>query len=125
MNEKELARQRDLKRHLDEDWKVSHRIIENIRGLLAGVATFLGLTDVTEPSYTGHAGEVVKVNTAETGLEFGVGGGGGDMTKAVYDTDNDGKVDQAENADTVDNKHLSDLLEGIYDVDYRCLWITK
>ena len=29
--------------------------------------------------------------------------GGGDMSKAVYDTDDDGKVDSAENADTLDS----------------------
>jgi len=97
----------------------------NLKKIIAGVASFLGLMDVTEANYTGHAGEVVKVNVAETGLEFGAGGGGGDMTKAVYDTDNDGKVDQAGNADMVDGKHASDFLEGIYDAGYGCLLITK
>ncbi len=33
----------------------------------------------------------------------------GDMLKSIYDTDNDGKVDVAENADTVDGKHAGDL----------------
>ncbi len=40
----------------------------------------------------------------------------GEMTKAIYDTDNDGKVDSAENADyasnadKVDNKHATDMV---------------
>jgi len=50
---------------------------------------------------------------------------GGDMLKSIYDTDDDGKVDQAENADTVDGKHASDFLEGVYDADYECLLVTK
>lgn len=32
--------------------------------------TFLNLKDVTESSFTGHGGQNVKVNLAETGLEF-------------------------------------------------------
>jgi len=35
--------------------------------------------------------------------------GYGDMLKAVYDPDNDGRVEQAENADTVDGLHASDF----------------
>ena len=35
--------------------------------------------------------------------------GGGDMLKSTYDTDNDGKVDQAENADTLDGSHAADF----------------
>ncbi|RAK21153.1 hypothetical protein B0I26_103105 [Anoxybacillus vitaminiphilus] len=34
----------------------------------------------------------------------------GDMLKSIYDTDNDGAVDQAENADTVDGKHAADFM---------------
>ena len=33
--------------------------------------SFLELTDVVEQDFSGHAGQVVRVNTAETGLEFG------------------------------------------------------
>ena len=36
-----------------------------------GSATFLGLTDVGESDYVGHGGELVKVNTGASGLEFG------------------------------------------------------
>jgi len=36
-------------------------------------------------------------------------GGDGDMLKATYDINDNGKVDQAENADTLDSKHASDL----------------
>ena len=53
------------------------------------------------------------------------GSGDGDMLKSIYDTNNDGKVDQAGNADVVDGKHASDFLEGIYDVSYGCLLVTK
>jgi hypothetical protein len=51
--------------------------------------------------------------------------GDGDMYKSVYDTDDDGIVGQAENADTVDNKHASEFLGGDYDTDYRCLLVVK
>ncbi len=45
----------------------------------------------------------LRGNTGGTALEYvDIGDlGGGDMTKAVYDTDNDGKVNSAESADTV------------------------
>ena len=36
-------------------------------------------------------------------------GGVGDMTKAVYDTDNDGRVELAKDSDTVDSKHAADF----------------
>jgi hypothetical protein len=47
--------------------------------------------------------------------------GGGDMLKSTYDTDNDGKVDQAEDADTLDGSHAADFApaghnhDGAYD----------
>ena len=46
--------------------------------------------------------------------------GSGDMLKSVYDTDNDGKVDQAEEADTLDGQHASDFAGAghDHDVDY-------
>lgn len=37
------------------------------------------------------------------------GAGSGDMTKAVYDTDDDGVVDEAVEADTVDGQHASEF----------------
>ena len=46
--------------------------------LTGGSGTFLGLTD-TPSSYAGHASKVVRVNAAETALEFATGGGGGDF----------------------------------------------
>lgn len=45
---------------------------------------------------------LVKKSSADYDTEWGTPTGGGDMLKSVYDTDNDGKVDSAENADTVD-----------------------
>lgn len=44
-----------------------------------GFGRFRDLTDVPS-SYTGQAGQVVKVNATETGLEFGIGGGGSAIT---------------------------------------------
>jgi len=60
-----------------------------------GVATFLALTD-TPSAYTGQAGKYAKVNTGETALEFATPGGGGDMLKSVYDTGDNGIVDNSE-----------------------------
>lgn len=47
-------------------------------------------------SYSGQAGKLVAVKATEDGWEFVSGAGTGDMTKAVYDTDNDGVVDNSE-----------------------------
>ena len=60
-----------------------------------GATTFTGLTD-TPSDYTGQQGKVVAVKSTEDGLEFVAASGTGDMTKSVYDTDNDGVVDNAE-----------------------------
>jgi len=60
-----------------------------------GVSTVLGLTD-TPSSYSGQAGKYARVNTGEDALEFATPGGGGDMLKSVYDTDDDGIVDNSE-----------------------------
>lgn len=50
----------------------------------------------------GTAGQVlVKKSSEDYDTEWNTPAGGGDMLKSVYDTDNDGKVDSAENADTV------------------------
>jgi len=54
----------------DKLWSVITGISETIAGL-----KFTDLSD-TPSAYTGQAGKVVKVNVGETGLEFGVGGGG-------------------------------------------------
>lgn len=91
----------------------------DIQKLIAARLEELGLTRLSRMFSVEHN---VPRGTHKAGA---AGSGGGDMLKSIYDTDNDGKVDQAENADTVDGKHASDFLEGIYDVDYRCLWITK
>lgn len=42
-------------------------------------------------------------------LEFGSGSGSGDMLKSVYDTDDDGQVDAAADADTLDGSHGSEF----------------
>lgn len=62
--------------------------------------------------------------------------GGGDMLRSVYDTDNDGKVDEAESADAAavvsDGTNVSTASEvrqavdskATYDADYDCLTVT-
>ena len=68
---------------------------------------WLGLTDPTNgqiPVYSSSTGKVAWTTPSA---------GTGDMTKAVYDTDNDGKVnsaataDSATNADTLDGSHAA------------------
>ncbi len=56
------------------------------------ISSFLGLTD-TPDSYSGQDGKIVKVNSTATALEFGTGG---DMLKSIYDTNNNGIVDNSE-----------------------------
>ncbi|MBA7596047.1 hypothetical protein ES703_07027 [subsurface metagenome] len=60
-----------------------------------GVTEFLGLSD-TPGSYAGEGGKYAKVHAAENALEFDTPSGGGDMLKSVYDTDDDGIVDNSE-----------------------------
>ena len=59
-----------------------------------GGGAFTDLTD-TPANYTGSSLKHVRVNVGETALEFVTLGGGGDMLKATYDTDDDGDVDVA------------------------------
>ena len=61
---------------------------------LGSGGTFTELTD-TPANYTGSSLKHVRVNVGETALEFVTLGGGGDMLKATYDTDEDGDVDVA------------------------------
>jgi hypothetical protein len=60
-----------------------------------GVTEFLGLSD-TPGSYSEQAGKYAKVNAVENALEFDAPSGAGDMLKSVYDTDEDGVVDNSE-----------------------------
>ena len=63
-------------------------------GAGGGATAFTGLTD-TPANYTGSSLKHVRVNVGETALEFVTLGGGGDMLKATYDTDEDGDIDVA------------------------------
>jgi len=90
-----------------------------IQKLIAARLESLGLTRIARMFAVEHN---VPRGTHRAGA---AGSGVGDMLKSVYDTDNDGMVDQAENADTVDGKHANSFLEGTYDSDFRCLLITK
>ncbi len=65
-----------------------------------GASVFTDLTDVPA-AYTGDGGKYVKVNATEDGLEFDTPAGSGDMTKAVYDTNDDGSVDKADAIDGI------------------------
>jgi len=69
--------------------------IGNLPAGSGGSTTFTGLID-TPTSYTGQAGNVVAVKATEDGVEFVAATGTGDMTKAVYDTNNSGVVDNSE-----------------------------
>lgn len=60
----------------------------------SGATVFTDLGDVPN-SYVGLGLEVVRVKATEDGLETVALTGGGDMTKAVYDTDDDGIIDEA------------------------------
>src|SRR5574343_188849 len=57
-----------------------------------GAESFLDLDDVPS-SYSGQSGKYVKVTVAETGLEFGVPPGGGDMLAATFDADANDAID--------------------------------
>ena len=59
-----------------------------------GGGAFTDLTD-TPANYTGSSLKHIRVNVGETALEFVTLGGGGDMLKATYDTDEDGDIDVA------------------------------
>lgn len=67
-------------------------------GGVGGATTFITLTDVPQ-SYVGQAGKVPVVNGTESGLEFTNLTGGGDMLKAIYNPQDDGKIHFAQMAD--------------------------
>lgn len=60
-----------------------------------------------------------KLYMGVAGVKYCIGSASslGDMLKSIYDTDNDGVVDSAENADTVDGKHASDFALSTHDHD--------
>lgn len=91
----------------------------DIQKLIAARLEELGLTRLSRMFSVEHN---VPRGTHKAGV---AGSASGDMLKSIYDTDDDGKVDQARNADTVDNKHASDFLEGTYDSGFRCFLVTK
>lgn len=59
-----------------------------------GAESFSELDDAPA-TYVGQSGKTVTVKVDETGLEFTVPPGGGDMLKATYDTDADDDIDLA------------------------------
>ena len=76
-----------------------------------GSSTFLDLSD-TPSSYSGNAGKYLLVNSNENAIVFDTPAGGGDMTKSVYDTDNSGKVDTAENLEPTGEVNLGEHTIG-------------
>ena len=90
---------------------IDPRLIKIGKTITSGIRRFLELDD-TPDSYDGQAGKVVKVNEEETALKFEEMAGGGDMLKSVYDTDDDGTVD---NADKVDGQHASEFAAASHD----------
>ena len=68
-------------------------------------------SDIPEVPSGGATGQVLtKHSSADGDFEWQTPAGSGDMLKSIYDTDDDGKVDAAENADTVNNHTvLSDV----------------
>ena len=75
----------------------------------SAVIEFTDLSDVPA-SYTDQGGKIVAIKEDESGLEFiDASGGAGDMLKATYDTDNDGRVDKAEAID--DGTHTATTID--------------
>jgi len=64
-------------------------------GPVTSTGAFKDLTD-TPISYVGNGGRILVTRQDELGLEFVPAYGTGDMTKATYDTNNDGVVDNSE-----------------------------
>ena len=73
----------------EDEW-----ILSPISGAGSGTGTFLDLTD-TPSDYTSQLGKALVVASGEDGIEF-TDLGTGDMTKAVYDTNDNGIVDEAD-----------------------------
>ena len=66
------------------------------------VNTFKGLLD-TPSSYAGQANKMLAVKPDETGIDYiSAGSGMGDMMKSIYDTNDNGIVDKAEEAEAID-----------------------
>jgi len=99
---------------------IDPRLIKIGEIVMSGVRRFLELDD-TPDSYDGQAGKVVKVNEGETALKFEEMPGG-DMLKSVYDTNDDGMVD---NADKVDGQHASEFAAASHNHDSAYAPISK
>jgi len=60
-----------------------------------------------DPPVMGDDLKFLQYNHGASKFQLGAVGGGGDMTKAVYDPDTDNIVESADNADTVDGSHAT------------------
>ena len=56
-----------------------------------------------------YGGPAMSGGGGMAGGIVGMVGAGGDMTKAIYDPDSDGSVEQADNADTLDGHHWDEI----------------
>jgi len=75
---------------------------EGPAGSGSGSDTFIDLTD-TPSSYAGQANKMLAVKADETGIDYiSAGSGMGDMMKSIYDTNDNGIVDKAEEAEAID-----------------------
>jgi hypothetical protein len=102
----ELGYETDTKRWKIGDGTTAWGSLDYVEG--TGADVFTALTDVPA-SYTDQAGKTLVVKVTEDGLEFS-DAGAGDMTKAVYDQDDDGIVDAAEEVnDGVNSASAADL----------------
>lgn len=62
----------------------------------------------TPTTLSGQGDKYVKVNVGGTALEFTTLSGGGDMTRAVYDSDSDSLIDQAAGGTELDTSGVTD-----------------
>jgi hypothetical protein len=74
---------RDGKSFCDSECYQSYYTVRGINLAGGGVSNFIQLLDVPQ-SYLGQADKILKVNTAETGLEFAIPSGGGLETDPIF-----------------------------------------
>lgn len=86
----------------------------NIGNITLDDGEFAVTTD-TKKLYVGLAGAKICIGAASSL---------GDMLKSIYDTDNDGIVDSAENSDMLDGKHASDFAPSGYGLGGLCRSVT-
>ena len=101
-----IARQIDIKTSSQDATSIKGKVVDDSE-----------IGDGKALVYSGVKDKIIYKRVGRGGGGGGVIGGGviggGDMTKAVYDTDADNVVESADNADTVDGFHATDLGTGL------------